>query len=50
MINKMTKMTTRNPWIDPATRTASGISARYFKGIATKNKITVDIASHKATC
>lgn len=45
-----TNMTTKKPWIDPAILTASGMSARYFKGIAIKNKQMVEIASQSAIC
>lgn len=36
--------------MDPAILTASGIPAKYFKGIAMKNKQIVEIASHNAIC
>ena len=49
-INSTTKRTTRNPWMEPATRTASGMPAKYFKGIATKNNKIVEMASQRATC
>ena len=50
IIRRITNNTTRKPWMDPATFTASGTFARYLSGIAKKNKITVEIASHKAIC
>ena len=50
MMSRMTKITTKKPWIEPAKRTASGTSAKYLSGIATKKRITVEIASHKAIC